>query len=61
MSWFVDKPILKLRNDMRKKFMKESDSKVVLWTGCFRIASVYLSSHNPWSRQLKLISVKLLI
>jgi len=62
MSWIVDKPILKLRNDLRKKFMKEGDSKVVLGTGCFRIASVYLYllSHNPWSRQLKLITVKML-
>jgi len=30
MSWIVNKPILKLRNNMRKEFMKESDSKVVL-------------------------------
>ena len=60
MSKIVDKPVLKLRNDMRKEFIKQRDTKIVLWTGCCRITMVYLSSSNPWIGQLKVISMKLL-
>ena len=60
MSKIVDKPVLKLRNDMRKEFIKQCDTKIALWIGCCRITIVYLSSSNPWIGQLKVISMKLL-
>ena len=53
MSWVTNISTLKLRYYVREEFIVQSDSKVILWTGCLWIALVHLAANSSWPAKLK--------
>ena len=58
-SGIVNKPFLKLRNNMGRNFIVQSDSVMLLWIRRCRTALVCFFMHNSMSGQFKVIPVKL--